>query len=133
MPIIRRASDNHHRMTPFRRHLLLYWLLPVLLVRALIPVGFMLEWRDGHASVVVCTGIVQSEHQHEHAGQPSAQSSLTVCPFAESLGTPSLAFALPQWVAPPQPGVFAELAPSLVELPFGPIRTQQSRAPPALA
>ncbi len=61
------------------------WLLPLLLVRALVPVGFMLSAHGGELSVVFCSGTLASatqelsqrsaQQQAHHGAHPQAHQS----------------------------------------------------------
>jgi hypothetical protein len=100
-------------MTAHHAHRWLAWLLPLLLLRALIPAGFMLSWSDeGRLQLVVCSGtgpmvtqvqVAQAQMdggdaaQHQlHGDAPSAQHDhsrsveATMCPFATA-GTAAVA------------------------------------------
>jgi hypothetical protein len=91
-------------------HRLLAWLLPLFLLRALIPVGFMLSWSDQGLQLAMCSGSgpmtlpgdvaadAKQHHgdsyrggQHEHSQADNA----TMCPFAAA-GTSG---ALPSFAA----------------------------------
>jgi hypothetical protein len=115
---------------------ILRWLLPVLVLRALIPTGFMLEFADGRMSMVLCSGVVHTPGQHDHHGGSgsNAQSHQggSLCPFAAALGVPALVAASMPIVLPAPVQALHSFAVPL-DSPFGPERTQQSRAPPALA
>ena len=127
-----------------RRHQLTWLVLPALLLRALIPAGFMPLAGAGGAYLGLCPGadpaassaLVGHAHHHTHhdgsaPGIPSGGHHHPACIF--SLGattaaapTSLLVSALPPLLAP------AEHADSLVCLP--PIlRAQSSRAPPSAA
>ncbi len=90
-------------MSTPRRHRWLAWLLPLILLRAFFPVGFMLSWSDQGLQLVLCSGSgplpdAHARHGHEHhvqaAGaqhQDHSQShDNAVCPFAAA-GTASVA------------------------------------------
>ncbi len=128
-----------------RRHQLTWLVLPALLLRALIPAGFMPFAGPGGAYLGLCPGagslapsalIGHGHHHHvaEEGGTPGAPSGghhHPACIF--SLGATSAAAATVLLVsAIPAPRAPADRADSLVILP--PIlRAQSSRAPPPAA
>lgn len=74
-------------MSTRHTHRWLAWLLPLVLLRACVPVGFMLAWSEQGLQVVLCSGMgpLAARHashhaanQHEHAGAHEASP----CPFA---------------------------------------------------
>ncbi len=107
------------------------WLLALLLLRALVPAGFMVEPSGGHLSMVLCTGAgpVGAPGGATHPG-PHAAMDGSGCPFAQS-ASPALAFACDCEPA---------RAPSVVErldvpssgrhCPGSPRRAHAARAPP---
>jgi hypothetical protein len=116
---------------PMRRHsirtVVAGLLLPVLLFRAWIPIGFMpVATADSGAALVVCPGV-----QHHH-GVPSPSGEHGVpCVFTASAG------------AAPTPAILALVPCSLVTVAARPgiavvffvpsiLRSQSSRAPPLL-
>jgi hypothetical protein len=70
-----------------RRHLKLlsFWILPLLLLRALIPTGFMLSMEAGSLQLTFCPAVVQPvdqsqapsafEHSMHHAGMHHADAT----------------------------------------------------------
>lgn len=59
----------------------LAWLLPLFVLRAFIPAGFMLSWADGALQIVLCSGSgpvaplqMASAHHAEHHGHPSHEA-----------------------------------------------------------
>ena len=114
-------------------------LLPLLLLRALIPAGFMPATSAGSLALVFCEPAALAagphagahHHGHEDAGHAGHAASAE-CPFAQSAAPalPSLA-ALP----PVQPQIAD--APSAVReqpaLPSVPLRHAAARGPPALS
>jgi len=121
-------------MTHRRIHKLIWWLLPILALRGMVPVGFMVNLSGGELAMAVCHGIhkpADAATQSESSDK-SQQSGTSVCPFtaagssATFLGVsiPSIDFAAADDVSADETvGHY---------LPFGPSRVQQSRAPPAL-
>lgn len=85
-------------MTARNSHRWLAWLLPLFLLRAFIPVGFMLSWSAEGLQVVMCSGtgplpmpsalVVVHAGQHHDASQAGGQhehsqaDSTAMCPFA---------------------------------------------------
>lgn len=124
-------------MTKRRAQAFIFWLLPILVLRALMPIGSMLEFSNGTPTVVMCS---------ESLGQVTTQSADTdtthqvtqhgdqhsVCPFAISLAA-----------APPVESTFtADSLFSAVTLQFfvtdhhaasGPYRIILTRGPPSLS
>jgi DUF2946 family protein len=129
-----------------RRHPLTWLVLPALLLRALIPAGFMPFAGTGGAYLGLCPGagslapsalIGHGHHHHadEERGAPAAPSGSghhhPACIF--SLGATSTAAATVLLVsAIPAPRAPADRADSLVILPTI-LRAQSSRAPPPAA
>ncbi len=130
-------------MRPFRqRSWLAVLLLPAILFRALIPVGFMPAMHgDGRLGVIFCPitvsagpGLVHEHHPgHEggNAGYGSGHHQLA-CPFAASAGLAPFA----DFVAPTAaPAEFLALADGVSARHFVPtiLRAQSPRAPPGVA
>lgn len=136
---------------------LILWLLPLMVLRSLVPAGYMLDVRDGALSVVVCDGFsrtssehdIHAEHQHHaqaggntfsdvedrHAGHGSthAKHSVSICPFAiagSAAVTPTLPFLLLSVTPPSDVQQSTELARFGRS---GPSRAQTSRGPPHLS
>ena len=130
---------------------LIWWLLPLFALRGLVPAGFMLDASHGGLSMVICSGgvykTVQVDRNGHFAGAPVAadhasdstatghdssgtHESASLCPFAVAPGAAPMAAALP--VALGSAVVVDKLTDDVAGLhsPFGPARTQQSRAPP---
>lgn len=137
-----------------RRHLKLlsFWILPLLLLRALIPSGFMLAVEAGSLQLTFCPAVVQPaqqlpEHLAHHAGMhhvdaAGEESASHNDPGASEHGAPC-PFSL---VASAAPGDIPHLhdsavAPSDERFEFvsaptvrvGPVRTDRIRGPPAIA
>jgi len=108
--------------------------LPVLVLRALIPFGFMPVAGNGGPAVELCPGVaVAGTHMHHHHGAAGVPGSAhALCVFAAS-AAPALA---PLTLAPaPLAGALirAAAANSLsIQLPSI-LRAQAARAPPSLA
>jgi hypothetical protein len=131
------------------------WLLPLMLVRAIVPAGFMLSAQAGELSLVFCSGSVTAAqpssehlaHQHHasHSADPSASSSeshsesntsesnsegIAACPFAAS-GTAANA-ELPYFVGQFAPLDYEHPVNTLPVASSGPQRADRIRGPPAL-
>jgi hypothetical protein len=134
-----------------RRHrqLLSFWILPLLLLRALIPAGFMLSMDAGSLQLSFCPAVVQpAEPMHEHLSQhggmhhagmdaaghetASHNDDNAPCPF--SLVASAAASDVPHLQA-------SAIAPSDERFEFisaptvrvGPVRTDRIRGPPVIA
>lgn len=116
-------------MNPRVHKQVIWWLLPLFALRGLVPAGFMLDTSQGELSIIVCPGHATQSQSGNHDA-PSGKQDATVCPFAAATSAGPLANAVPFGAADVQPDQFnlVDLADS--ELPFGPARAQQSRAPP---
>jgi fermentation-respiration switch protein FrsA (DUF1100 family) len=104
------------------------WLLPALLLRSLIPFGFMPMADAGGLSIGLCPGEGAIQHLHHHSGGHPPP-----CLFAVS-ATPALASAC---LAPPVP--LSDAARCAAPVGVGTLnlpairRTQSPRAPPQFA
>jgi hypothetical protein len=134
-----------------RRHhlkLLTFWILPLLLARALIPSGFMLSGGAGGLQLMFCpAGIVQplQSQQQQHAGHhegmhhgadhpatPSHNNDNAPCPYSlVASATPS---AVPH-VQTAAGGLSDEIFEFISAPTFrvGPARADQIRGPPSLS
>jgi hypothetical protein len=71
---------------------ILWWLMPLFALRALVPVGFMLDVSHGDVAIVVCPGHGAAEQDLVKAdalqsgGQSNSQSIAKLCPFAVAGG-----------------------------------------------
>jgi hypothetical protein len=124
-------------MMKVRKHVLL-WMLPLLALRALVPAGFMIDTSHGAMSVVVCPGHqTQSPHgatsddaTSDDATKAGNDDSVSICAFAAAAGA-ALASDVPTVsLASALAGELLSNDVTALDLPFGPTRTQQSRAPP---
>lgn len=112
-------------------------ILPVLLLRALVPAGFMLASVDGDLSVVLCDGGALHaghpghHHHYQHSGTPHASDP--TCPFAQSAGAAPLPSFPP--LADRLLATGAALAGEHEQTlaPPGPHRQHPARAPPLSA
>ncbi len=126
-------------MLIFRRLRWLYlagFVLPVLLLRAAIPAGFMAASVDGALQIVLCQPqMMGGPHHHHHSGtqNPVPSGADPTCPYAQSTG-PALMPTLP--VLPAMAvmhRVSAPAAATQLQFNFGPPRQQSPRGPPVLA
>lgn len=81
-------------MSARRKQLWLAWLLPLLVLRAFVPAGFMLSWSGNDLQIVLCSGMGPAtpsvsdrvaqggEHHHHHDGGESKIHENSLCPFA---------------------------------------------------
>ena len=131
------------------------WLLPLMLVRAFVPAGFMLSAQADELSLIFCSGSVttaqsSSEHlAHDHHASHSADSSassseshsesnnsqsnsegIAACPFAAS-GTAATA-QVPYFVGQFAPPDYEHPISTLSVASSGPQRADRIRGPPAL-
>lgn len=108
-----------------------WWLLPLLVARALMPVGFMAQVHDGKFQIVFCTaGSAQAvgDHHDDVSGKHTAQSDYS-CPFAQLAAAPLLDISSSEAIASIPA---AELLPP-AESPYyvaGPPRVVLTRGPP---
>jgi hypothetical protein len=81
-------------MSATHSHRWIAWLLPLFLLRAFVPVGFMVSWSADGLQVVMCSGggpvptpadvslvASQQHHSDSHTGGQH-QRNATMCPFA---------------------------------------------------
>jgi len=117
------------------RHWTAPFVLAMLCLRALVPVGFMLVPVDGRAVIVLCdSDAPSSAHRHgpHHAGHAHHTNSDPSCPYAQSAGPAPI----PVWpVLAAAPTIHAFVLPVQLEQThghFGPARQQYPRGPPHL-
>lgn len=135
------------------------WLLPLMLVRAFVPAGFMLSAQAGELSLVFCSGSVTAAqshsehlaHQHHasHSADPSApraesdsqsdsesnhsesnSEASAACPFAASSTAASA--ELPYFVGQFAPLDYEHPISTLSVASSGPQRSERIRGPPVL-
>jgi hypothetical protein len=127
-----------------RRTQVAFLLIPALLYRAAIPVGFMpMIGDDGRLGIMFCPGeavvgttvdVHAAHHHHHHAnadGTAPSSSQHVPCPYAVSAGAAPLPVVLDAPRAAPIPErISAEITAPV----FTPtiIRSQSARAPPPL-
>lgn len=100
-------------MSDRTKHRWLAWLLPLLVLRAFVPAGFMLSWTGNDLQMMLCSGTgpvssqetlarIADSHAHHHQGDPasgqhqhdmgggSQAHENSICPFAAagSAGAP---------------------------------------------
>jgi hypothetical protein len=132
-----------------RRHLKLlsFWILPLLLARALIPAGFMLSVDVGSLQLTFCPAVVQPakqlpEHSTHHAGMHHADAvdddtashndDQAPCPFSlVAAAAPGDVPYLQDSASAPGDERFEFISAPTVRV--GPIRTDRIRGPPAIA
>jgi hypothetical protein len=137
-----------------RRHLQLLslWILPLLLARALIPIGFMLSVDAGSLRLTFCpSGVIQPrdslvpqqlERSAHHAGMHHAgaaddeaashNDNNAPCPFSlVAAATPSDVPYLHDSLGSPSAERFDFISAPTIRV--GPIRTDPIRGPPATA
>lgn len=107
--------------------------LPLLLLRALVPVGFMAAPEHGALKLVMCMGVPGTPQDLRGVDHASGSGSHNPCPFALSASAPlpSLSLAIPG-----RPGEASARLAFGVDRPFiapGPARQQTARAPPNAA
>jgi len=126
-----------------------WWLLPFLVARALVPVGFMARVSDGQLSVVFCSvgalGLQAANHKTSVTGA-HADGSLSAasddqddstqadfsCPFSQVAAAPLLDVSGSEAI----PYIATTEVLSFVESPYyavGPPRFIATRGPPVLA
>ena len=113
-------------------------LLPALVLRALLPSGFMpMRDEQGHLSLMVCPGEVPTPglaSPDPHAHHPpsvrgGSAAGHTICPFALSAG-PALAYSVDVTVALPLRVAFRPLPTPAYPLVDTFLRAQSARGPP---
>lgn len=115
-----------------RARVLLALVLPALLVRALIPVGFMPSAGSGGPAMQLCPGTAAMAGGHHHAGTGAPEGAAhTLCVFAAS-AAPAVAPVVPAILLRSvnirrveQTQASSIRSPSI-------LRTQSARAPPVL-
>ena len=132
-----------------RRHLKLLslWILPLLLLRALIPTGFMLSVDAGNLQLTFCPAVTQPakqlpEHMAHHAGMhhtdaagdesASHDEDNAPCPFSlvASAAASDVPYLHDSAIAPSDERFEFISAPTDR---VGPVRTDRIRGPPAIS
>ena len=110
--------------------------LPVLLLRASSPAGFMAASVDGNLQIVLCQSDMMTGGHHHHHHDARGGASIDVdptCPYAQSAG-PALMPVLPLLPTVAAMHCLESTAPiSHTRNAFGPRRQQSPRGPPTLA
>lgn len=123
-----------------------WWLLPFLVARALVPVGFMARMSDGHLSLVFCSVSASKLNTAEHSAgiqqnglvdtanddQDGSTQADFSCPFSQVAAVPLLDVSGTEAIA----YIATSEVPSVVETPYyavGPPRFIATRGPPILA
>ena len=123
------------------------WMLPFFALRGMVPAGYMLDVSGGKLAMALCSGIVHSppsmgdtqraQYQHHgqsndshHGGHEHQKHGDSMCPFAVAAAAVTASN-----VAPPPVGIdpaeFVDVAETSILIGLsGPLRAQQSRAPP---
>jgi hypothetical protein len=120
-----------------RSHLLLAVILPALVLRALIPFGFMPVAGSGGPALQLCSGVAAmagapSGHQHHHGTGSSDGSVHALCAFAASAApavtpaAPAILYSAINVSCAGPTDTCGIRAPSI-------LRAQSARAPPSLA
>lgn len=118
-----------------------WWLLPVLVARALLPAGIMLDTSHGNPVIVMCgesgsaTSVEPSTDTNAgltHTTQSSHAAHHAICPFAQAFSAvlptdPELSIANSRWLSRSVRSYSNHLAS------FGPTRITLTRGPPALS
>jgi hypothetical protein len=103
-----------------------WWLLPLMVARAMLPVGFMPSWNG--AGITLCSGVVLQQDPSQPAD--STHSDLT-CPFAHAPG------AAPLPVLPVLAAFHGQIIDRIepvaqLQISFSPLRSHRVRGPPVL-
>jgi hypothetical protein len=127
-----RGPNNNSRLA---------WLLPLIVIRALVPVGFMPAWEHGALRMVLCEpdGLMaaagQPPHHHHHAGapadRPSHHHAHGECPFGQSTGPALLPALTPLATAYTVIALHPAAVTSVADRRIPP-RYQAPRGPPAV-
>ena len=130
-------------MTRARLKPWIVWLLPLMLLRAFVPMGFMLSGESGALAITFCSSIVAPAANdihaaHHHDAQPAAHHhhgseahERSVCPYGLT-GPAQVAAVITFEASAP----VAELSATPGESPqpsLTPSQTEPIRGPPALA
>jgi hypothetical protein len=114
-----------------RSRLLLAWVLPALVLRALVPFGFMPVASGGTVSMQLCPGHALSASGHDDGthGAPHSGSGQGLCAFAASAAPPVApsVFVLPVLVRAIAPAAVSAPAPVFLPAQF---RAHSPRGPP---
>lgn len=130
-----------------RVHRWVMWLLPLLLLRAFVPVGFMVSADASGLQLVICSVTTQrapsstehAAHHHHHAddganadsAKASSDDRSALCPFA--VAASACAHEIAFGAASAEPVDHAPRIEPLLVGASGPIRADRIRGPPVLA
>ncbi|HEY3732145.1 MAG TPA: hypothetical protein VGL28_12875 [Steroidobacteraceae bacterium] len=114
-------------MTRRRADFWLLWVLPLLVMRLLLPTGVM-PARGDHGFALILCGV-----QHQHAAPDSGRTHAdTPCPFAAAATVaPPASIQLAPWA--PAASSTPIIAPALGGVPTVLARSQRARAPPSFS
>ncbi len=120
-----------------RSRALLAAILPALVLRALIPVGFMPVAASAGPEIQLCPGIVSaagvhSGHHHHHEAGSAEGSAHSLCVFAASAAPAVAPVAATMPLRAVDGDCLALAHSSCLRLPSI-LRTQSARAPPVLS
>lgn len=141
-PLVRILRSSMKRAS---LHRLTLWLLPLLVARAFVPVGFMLSTDASGLSLVFCTGISitepapshaahhgHAEHHDQHdQGDEHQADGAALCPFA--VASMSVNLEIPTLAAEPLPELYVSTLDSTLPPETRLLRSQSIRGPPALS
>jgi hypothetical protein len=127
---------NFILMTGRRVQLWVWWLLPFLVARALMPVGFMAQAQGGKLQIVLCSGgfansSAGQDSDHDSGKHADGQDHFS-CPFAHAAAAPLLDVSSSEKI--PYLATAAVVLPA--ESPYyaiGPPRFIATRGPPRLS
>lgn len=122
-----------------------WWLLPFLVARALVPVGFMARVSNGHLSLVFCSVTASKLHAANHSigvqqnglidtvndDQDDSTQTDFSCPFSQVAAVPLLDVSGSEAIT----YITTSEIPNILEAPYfavGPPRFIATRGPPAL-
>ncbi len=116
-------------MTSRRVQTWVWWLLPLLVARALMPVGFMAQVHDGQLQIVFCSAGQLALADADQDGDHDVTQGDLPCPFAQAAAAP-----LPDVTgSEPIPFILSAAILPTAESPYyasGPPRFIATRGPP---
>ena len=120
-------------MTRRRLQFTIHWLLPLLVLRLMLPSGIMPAYELQGIKLVFCSGLVQlPQDDLGHSGQPSSAHSDVLCPFAAAAAPAPLPekFGVSLALAAAGPGAPLSIRSHSSEVP---LRHTAPRGPPSFA